>query len=250
MLFSCLVDADFIDTDNFYRRIEGRQTRHDTSRPGLAQLRERLDARLAGFRGDSKVNRLRADILSHVRGQAKRKPGLFSLTVPTGGGKTLASLAFALDHAIAHGLRRVIFVIPFTSIVEQNAQVFREAFRELGESAVLEHHSAFFDDPRKSAQSREKESLFADRPSRCRKLHNIAGSVVILDEAQTLPLKLLRPCVTLLDELALNYRTSIVLCTATQPALDNADGFRNVIKSEINKPKNLQYFGIGREELG
>ncbi|KXU34581.1 CRISPR-associated protein Cas3 [Ventosimonas gracilis] len=258
MLFSCLVDADFIDTDNFYRRIEGRPARDGTSRPSLAQLRERLDARLSDFRGDSEVNRLRAGILSHVRGQAAHEPGLFSLTVPTGGGKTLASLAFALDHAIAHGLRRVIFVIPFTSIVEQNAQVFREAFGELGESAVLEHHSAFVDDPEKfvddpekSAQSREKrqlamenwdapvivttavqffESLFADRPSRCRKLHNIAGSVVILDEAQTLPLKLLRPCVTLLDELTLNYRTSIVLCTATQPALNDADGFRNGLK--------------------
>lgn len=246
MLFSCLVDADFIDTDNFYRRTEGRSLRSVEKFPRLELLRERLNVRLASFREDSNVNRLRAHILTHVRSNAMHAPGMFSLTVPTGGGKTLASLAFALDHAIAHGLRRVIFVIPFTSIVEQNAQVFREAFGHLGEAAVLEHHSAFFDDPSKEPESQEKrrlamenwdapvvvttavqffESLFADRPSRCRKLHNIAGSVVILDEVQTLPLKLLRPCVTLLDELALNYRTSVVLCTATQPALKADEGF-------------------------
>lgn len=252
MLFSCLVDADFIDTDEFYRRIEGRLSRHlEAHTPGLQELRERLYVRLAAFRADSEINRLRADILAHVRKLSVYEPGLFSLTVPTGGGKTLASLAFALDHAIAHGLRRVIYVIPFTSVVEQNAQVFRNAFGDLGDAAVLEHHSAFFDDLNASPESRDKrklamenwdapvvvttavqffESLFADRPSRCRKLHNIAGSVVILDEAQTLPLKLLRPCVTLLDELSLNYRTSIVLCTATQPALTAEEGFLDGLK--------------------
>jgi CRISPR-associated endonuclease/helicase Cas3 len=251
MLFSCLVDADFIDTDEFYRRIESRPPRQREDSPSLLALRERLDIRLATFQADSEVNHLRADILTHVRKQSVHEPGLFSLTVPTGGGKTLASLAFALDHAIAHGLRRVIFVIPFTSIVEQNAQVFREAFGDLGDAAVLEHHSAFFDDPKSAPESKDKrklamenwdapivvttavqffESLFADRPSRCRKLHNIAGSVVILDEAQTLPLKLLRPCVTLLDELALNYRTSVVLCTATQPALNAEEGFLDGLK--------------------
>lgn len=246
MLFSCLVDADFIDTDEFYRRIEEKRPRKDEPRPDLFQLRKRLDEKLASLSADSDINRLRAHILSHVRGQAAQTPGLFSLTVPTGGGKTFASMAFALDHAIAHGLRRIIYVIPFTSIIEQNAQVFREAFGDLGDAAVLEHHSAFFDDPATAPESRDKrklamenwdapiivttavqffESLFADRPSRCRKLHNIAGSVVVLDEAQMLPLKLLRPCIALLDELALNYRTSIVLCTATQPALRLDEGF-------------------------
>ena len=247
MIFSCLVDADFVDTDNFYRHIEGKQPRLENTGPSLQALREHLDARLLRFRADSEVNRIRADILRHVRMQAAQPPGLFSLTVPTGGGKTLASLAFALDHAIAHGLRRIIYVIPFTSIVEQTAQVFREIFGELGEDAVLEHHSAFFDEPTTELQSIEKrrlamenwdapivvttavqffESLFADRPSRCRKLHNIVGSVVILDEAQTLPVEALRPCAALLDELAYNYRTSPVLCTATQPALSKEQGFK------------------------
>jgi len=259
MIFSCLVDADFIDTDNFYRRIEGKATREENTGPSLQALRDRLNTHLASLPKNGGVNPIRAHVLGHVRGKAAEKPGLFSLTVPTGGGKTLASMAFALDHAIAHGLRRVIYVIPFTSIVEQNAQVFRDAFGELGEKAVLEHHSAFDDEamrkrlgPNDGPQAQEKrwlamenwdapvvvttavqffESLFSDRPSRCRKLHNIAGSVVILDEAQTLPLDLLRPCVTLLDELALNYRASLVLCTATQPALRKDQGFKGGLEN-------------------
>jgi len=254
MVFSCLVDADFVDTDDFYRRLEARPLRKDASGqpPTLLQLRARLDAHLDGFPDEGGINPLRGRILRHVRGQSGEAPGLFSLTVPTGGGKTLASLAFALDHAIVHGMRRVIYVIPFTSIVEQNAQVFRNAFGDLGEAAVLEHHSAWFDDPKAAPQSIEKrrlamenwdapiiittavqffESLFSDRPSRCRKLHNIAGSVVILDEAQTLPLPLLQPCVALLDELARNYSTSLVLCTATQPALTEAQGFKGGLQN-------------------
>ena len=248
MLFSCLVDADFLDTETFYARHADAAWTSPRARalPTLQSLRERLHAHLAGFRADSEVNQLRARILAEVRGKAVLEPGLFSLTVPTGGGKTLASLGFALDHAIQHGLRRVIVVIPFTSIVEQTARVFREALGDLGDAAVLEHHSAFVAErPPRSDPDRyeatEKlrlamenwdapiivttavqffESLFAARPSHCRKLHAIAGSVVVLDEAQTMPLKLLRPGVAAIDELARNYRTSVVLCTATQPALE------------------------------
>ncbi|AUT44739.1 CRISPR-associated helicase/endonuclease Cas3 [Achromobacter sp. AONIH1] len=247
MLFSCLVDADFLDTERFYLRTEGRPDHRnaDDSPPDLAQLRAQLNLHLAGLPRNGGVNPIRAWILQHVCAQAELEPGLFSLTVPTGGGKTLASLAFALDHAIRHGLRRVIFVIPFTSIVEQNAAVFRKALGPLGEKAVLEHHSAFVqpeppsgDPERYQAQKKLQlamenwdapivvttavqffESLFAAKPSQCRKLHRIAGSVVVLDEAQTMPLKLLRPCVAAIDELARNYRASVVLCTATQPAL-------------------------------
>ncbi|CAB5714480.1 CRISPR-associated endonuclease Cas3-HD [Delftia tsuruhatensis] len=247
MLFSCLVDADFLDTERFYGKTESGADHRSGGEPApsLQALRSQLDAYLAGLPSGGSVNATRAGILQHVRGQADLAPGLFSLTVPTGGGKTLASLAFALDHAIRHGLRRVIFVIPFTSIVEQNAAVFRKALGPLGDAAVLEHHSAFVpsepprDDPEKY-QSQKKlqlamenwdapivvttavqffESLFAAKPSQCRKLHRIAGSVVVLDEAQTMPLKLLRPCVAAIDELARNYRSSLVLCTATQPAL-------------------------------
>ncbi|WP_425423956.1 CRISPR-associated helicase Cas3' [Simplicispira psychrophila] len=248
MIFSSLVDADFLDTERFYKAAEKSPNHRNAGAapPSLVLLREQLDVYLGGFKADSSVNRLRADVLRHVRSQAEHAPGLFALTVPTGGGKTLASLAFALDHAIRHGLRRVIFVIPFTSIVEQNAEVFRRALGPFGKEAVLEHHSAFIEsspprnDPEKY-QSAQKlrlamenwdapivvttavqffESLFAAKPSQCRKLHNIAASVVVLDEAQTMPLKLLRPCVATIDELARNYRTSVVLCTATQPALE------------------------------
>jgi CRISPR-associated endonuclease/helicase Cas3 len=256
MVFSCLVDADYLDTEAFYDRVEGRPMRR-AAPPALVYLKTKLDAYLADLvaqAADTLVNRERAAILAACREKAQEKPGLFTLTVPTGGGKTLASLAFALEHALAHGLERVIYVIPYTSIIEQNAAVFREA---LGAEAVLEHHSAFIEDPKTALEARDKlrlamedwdatvvvttavqffESLFAARPSRCRKLHNTAKSVVILDEAQMLPLPLLRPCVAALDELARNYRTSVVLCTATQPALIETDaeetsfkgGFRDV----------------------
>lgn len=269
MLFSCLVDADFIDTERFYNRVKKcPDHRQVTSQPSLRALHEQLDGYLGRFQADSDVNRLRAEILLHVRLQAELAPGLFSLTVPTGGGKTLASLAFALDHAIRHGLRRVIFVIPFTSIVEQNAAVFRKALGPLGNAAVLEHHSAFVqpepprDDPEKY-QSQKKlqlamenwdapivvttavqffESLFAAKPSQCRKLHRIAGSVVVLDEAQkTMPLNLLRPCVAAIDELARNYRSSVVLCTATQPALEAPafEGGLAQVRELAPEPKRL-----------
>ncbi|MHB9102107.1 MAG: CRISPR-associated helicase Cas3', partial [Sulfuricella sp.] len=208
----------------------------------------------------SKVNELRQKILLHCRAQAGLPPGLFSLSVPTGGGKTLTSMAFALDHAlrphredkVTPQMRRVIYVIPFTSIIEQNAKEFRKAFKELGDKAVLEHHSAFDESKFQQKDSLDKlklamenwdapiivttavqffESLFADRPAQCRKLHNISGSVIILDEVQILPLKLLRPIMAAIDELARNYSCSVVLCTATQPALLEEHGFYNGFKN-------------------
>lgn len=248
MVFSCLIDADRADTGEFYAKQKGGAL-PAYSGPGLGELKTRLDAHLAKFTGkEGEVNRIRAEVLSAARATASHPPGLFSLTVPTGGGKTLSSLAFALDHAIAHGLDRIIYVIPFTSIIEQNAEVFREA---LGPEAILEHHSAFDEESLlkkwgtgerddSEAQSGERlrlametwdgrivvttavqffESLFSNRTTQCRKLHNIAKSVVILDEAQMLPLRLLEPCLAVLDELARNYQTSVVLCTATQPAV-------------------------------
>ncbi|MET0180390.1 MAG: CRISPR-associated endonuclease Cas3'', partial [Novosphingobium sp.] len=261
MLFSCLVDADFLATENFYLRNKGENPQRNNLSPDelerrLRLLQARLDTHLLKFgEPTGALNRLRADILGHARMKAVAcTPGLFTMTVPTGGGKTLASLAFALDHAIAHGLRRVIYVIPYTSIIEQTAEVFREA---LGDADVLEHHGnvdwdaaprrnlAEADDEgpdgsRKLRRAAENwdvpvvvttavqffESLHAARTSRCRKLHNIAGSVVVLDEAQTMPVHLLRPCLRALDELARNYRVSVVQCTATQPAVRKQDGFK------------------------
>ena len=251
MLFSALVDADYLDTEDYFAGLEG-GTKPRGQHPALGGLRERLNAyldQLAAGAEASPVNDLRQEVLAHVRGKAAESPGLFTLTVPTGGGKTLASLAFALDHARRHGLARVIYVIPYMSIIEQTAAVFRKALRG-GDTDepdfVIEHHSTFDEDRIGKREARDKlrlamenwdapiivttavqffESLFSNRPSRCRKLHNVANSVVILDEAQTLPLQYLRPCVTALDELARNWRTSVVLCTATQPALAQSNGF-------------------------
>ncbi|MBJ7545126.1 CRISPR-associated endonuclease Cas3'' [Rhodomicrobium udaipurense] len=248
MLFSCLVDADFKNTEAYYNRIEGRTADRDW--PALSDvlpaLIERLDSELAQKTAvgiDTHVNHLRQQVLTHVRGKANEVPGLFTLTVPTGGGKTLTSLAFALDHARAHGMRRIIYAIPFTSVIDQTAGIFRDLF---GDDIVLEHHSAIDEEKVRNLSSRDKlrlamedwaapvvvtttvqlfESLFSARPSRCRKLHNIAGSVIVLDEAQTLPRHLLLPILRVIEELAANYGCTIVLCTATQPALGARKGF-------------------------
>ncbi len=247
MLFSCLVYADHLATEAFYSRAEGTEVeRAFTAKPAdlaleLASFMAAEAARReAEGEASSDINLLRARVLDHVAAQAKRPRGVFTLTVPTGGGKTLTSIRFALDHAREHKLDRVIVVIPFTSVIEQTAGVYRRALARY-EDQILEHHSAFEDEGEKKRQGRSKlelatetwdaplvvttavqffESLFASKASRCRKLHNLARSVVVLDEAQTMPLHLLRPCVAALKELSRNYGSSIVLCTATQPALE------------------------------
>lgn len=241
MLFSCLVDADYRDTEAFYDQLEGRSRTRDWSALSelLADFRARFDAYMAKFSATTEVNRLRAEILSHVRAKAALLPGLFTLSVPTGGGKTLASLGFALDHAARHGHRRIIYAIPYTSIIDQTVKEFSEL---LGQDNVLEHHSAI-ETEKLQERSRDKlhqamedwaapvivttnvqlfESLFAVRPSRARKLHNVAGSVIVLDEAQCLPRELLLPTLAMIDVLATHYGCTVVLCTATQPAFDSA----------------------------
>jgi len=242
MLFSALVDADFIETERFYTPGAPRGARAD-----IAGLRAALAARLVEFGPpQTPVNRLRGEVLEAAGKAALQAPGLFTLTVPTGGGKTLTSLRFALDHAHWHGLRRVIYVVPFTAIIEQTADVFRGALRN--KDAVMEHHSSFdlqqrFPDETEAeriklaAQNWDRpivvttavqffESLFTNRTQKCRKLHNIARSVIVLDEAQTLPVNYLRPCLAALRELARGYGCSVVSCTATQPAIRDCDGLR------------------------
>lgn len=234
MLFSCVVDADFLDTEVFF---ESEKALQRSGYPALSELLAPFTAYMADKQAEvrnTSVNRIRASILARCIEKAKDLPGIFSLTVPTGGGKTLSSMAFALHHASVHGQRRVIYVIPFTSIIEQTANQFREIFGD----AVVEHHSNLdvSDTERETPRSRLAcenwdapiivttsvqffESLFASRTSRCRKLHNIAGSVVVLDEAQLLPPEFLRPILKTLDELRKHYGVTILLCTATQPAL-------------------------------
>lgn len=144
MIFSCLTDADFLDTEAFCDPLKA-QVRNGIQAFDPAALLNVLDARLAVLgraASPSRVNTLRQTVLADCRARADNAPGFFSLTVPTGGGKTLASMTFALNHAMMHGLRRIIYAIPFTSIIEQNAQVFSEIF---GRKNVLEHHCNYRD---------------------------------------------------------------------------------------------------------
>ena len=238
MLFSCLVDADFLDTEEF---MAGHPIPRGTGEdiPALCQrLRDYTAPWLREPKGE--LNRRRTNILRRcIEAGREGEPGLYSLTVPTGGGKTVSSLAFALEHALAHGKRRVVYVIPYTSIIEQTADTFRKI---LGEENVLEHHStAHLDQSSDSDESQERlrlaaenwdapvivttnvqffESLFSNRPSRCRKNHRLAESVIIFDEAQMLPLPFLRPCLRAIRCLVEGYGATAVLCTATQPSLE------------------------------
>ena len=238
MLFSCLVDADYTDTGEF---MEG-QTFGIGETASIEELWARLQSYISGwFPPKGELNAKRCAILEQcIRQGQERKPGLYTLTVPTGGGKTVASLAFALAQAKARGMKRVVYVIPYTSIIEQTADTFRTI---LGPENMLEHHSGVqFDLPEDGVSTPETErltraaetwdmpvvvttavqffeSLFSNMPSQCRKLHNLAQSVIIFDEAQMLPVPYLRPCVWAIAQLVKDYGASAVLCTATQPAL-------------------------------
>lgn len=265
MLFSCLVDADYLDTERFcarerhalrpawpaletleegfFRYLEGRGFLREAAVEEAA-LHAGAETACGTAARREAIRLARSFLLRRCMAAAEERPGLFSLTMPTGGGKTLSSMAFALRHARRHGLRRVILVVPYTSIIEQNADALRQA---LGKDAVLEHHSNYIHPEADAAEdggdaelacklSTENwdatvivttsvqffESLFDNRPSRCRKLHNMAGSVIILDEVQMLPVPLVAPCLAALKLLAGRYGSSVVLCTATQPALMRA----------------------------
>lgn len=237
MLFSCLVDADYLDTE---AALQGEQPRGRFA--SLGELLDRLKAHTAPWleAPRDELCRWRNEILMECLKGGEKPKGLYTLTVPTGGGKTVASLAFALSHARRHGLKRVIYVIPYTSIIEQTADTFSKL---LGAENVLEHHSQAElggekDDAEDFASQRRRlacenwdapvivttavqffESLYAAKTSRCRKLHNLAQSVMIFDEAQTLPSTLLKSCVSAIAELVRHYGATAVLCTATQPAL-------------------------------
>lgn len=246
MLYSCLVDADYLDTEAFMNpAVAGLRGRY----PSLAHLQSIFEKRMEDLLDKSRkelteLNRMRGVIYRDCLSAAEHEPGLFSLTVPTGGGKTLSSLAFALRHALRYHKRRIIYVIPYTSIIEQNARVFGEF---LGAEGIIEHHSNYepsqrFDDSEERWRLATEnwdapvivttnvqffESLFHHRSSRNRKLHNLIDSVIILDEAQMLPVKLLKPCLEALRSLCSHYGASVVLCTATQPALTKTAGLKS-----------------------
>ena len=199
--------------------------------------------------------------MAQCKEKAKLPQQIFSLTVPTGGGKTFSSMAFALEHAVTHNIQRIIYAIPFTSIIEQNAKVFQEA---LGQEYVLEHHCNYKepDSSEERIYNRSRglasenwdvpivvttnvqffESLFSNKTSRCRKLHNIARSVIVLDEAQAIPTEYLEPCIAVLRELVENYGCTVLLCTATQPAFDDSNSLRMAfpeVREIVDAPENV-----------
>ncbi len=238
MIYSCLVDADYIDTELYLSETLKPRGNNST----IFELYDIFNRFISNFESDkTNINRKRKEILEQCLKKSTCEPGLFSLTVPTGGGKTLSSLAFALHHAKIHNLERIIYVIPYTSIIEQNAKVFKDI---LGENNVLEHHSNYsFDnnDSENIQNINQKlklasenwdipivittnvqffESLFSNKSSKTRKIHNIAKSVLIFDEAQMLPIEYLKPSLLAVSELVKNYGSTAILCTATQPSIN------------------------------
>lgn len=261
LLFSCVVDADRLDTA-FWRSKPPLDRMLEAERL-LSLVQAERDLKGAANPG-SPLGRLRNDVFDACVAKGDLPQGFFSLTVPTGGGKTLSSMAFALSHAKRHGLRRIIVVIPYLSIIEQNAAEYRRIF---GDDVVLENHSAV--EPLVDTNEEEKsrldlvsenwdspvivttsvqflESLFAAYPSRCRKLHRVPRSVVIFDEVQTMPAHMLQPTFSMFRELARNYGVSFVFSSATQPAFRRSsslpDGFTSDELREIapDPPKLFQ----------
>ncbi|PSR15772.1 CRISPR-associated helicase/endonuclease Cas3 [filamentous cyanobacterium CCP3] len=241
MLFSCLVDADYLDTEDHFSPDIAASRGARTTVTQLWRTLQAAQQTLTSKVDATPVNLVRAEVYQACQDAVALEPGVFRLAVPTGGGKTRSGLAFALAHAVHHDLDRVIVAVPYTSIIEQTVEVYRGIF---GQEAVLEHHSAIRPEQGNEEDARARqaqarlatqnwdaplivtttvqlfESLLANRTSRCRKLHNIVSSVVILDEVQTLPAGLLEPILSVLKGLCRQYRVSLVLCTATQPALE------------------------------
>ncbi|MCW6037072.1 CRISPR-associated helicase Cas3' [Spirulina subsalsa FACHB-351] len=253
LLFSCLIDGDHLDTEQHFNPEQTAQRDIPLTLPQLQAQLAHEQAALMEKVPDTPVNQVRREVYDYCCAQALQKPGVFRLCVPTGGGKTRSGLAFALNHACEYGQRRVIFAVPYTSIIEQTVQVYRDIFAPLGEMAVLEHHSAISpegfkedwrDEDARSGYAQARlvaqnwdaplivtttvqlfNSLFAHRPMPCRKLHNLVNSVIVLDEVQTLPIPLLDPILDVLGQLVKYYGVTLVLCTATQPAFEGTNPY-------------------------
>jgi CRISPR-associated endonuclease/helicase Cas3 len=255
MVFSALVDADFLDTEDHMKPEIGAQRGNEQTIEGLWKNLQGAQTAISGIKRDT-LNSARHEIYQACVQSADSSQGFYRLTVPTGGGKTRSGMAFALKHALKHGLDRVIVAIPYTSIIDQNALEYRKIF---GDEAVLEHHSTVDwlgeEDGEEDCEAHTRkrlasenwdapiivtttvqlfESLFSNRASACRKLHNVARSVLILDEVQTLPEGLLAPILDALKTLVARYHVTVVLSSATQPAFENSAYLRG-IESEIRE---------------
>jgi CRISPR-associated endonuclease/helicase Cas3 len=272
LVFSALIDADYLDTERHFEPSQAavRQKGRVLDRT----LWERFVADQASRFGppDDPVSQARDEIYRDCLDAAVRPPGLFRLTVPTGGGKTRSAMAFALRHALRHGQQRVIVAVPFLTITEQTAQVYRDIFEdsEADHPVVLEHHSGVQADARTdegfaprqvwqrlSAENWDApiivtttvqlfESLFGNRTSTSRKVHRLARSVIILDEAQALPRNLLEPILDVLRELCKHYGTTVVLSTATQPAFEVITPFRSLPATEIVREPERHFAALRR----
>lgn len=273
MLFSCLVDADFLDTEKFINKEMSAKRGINVSMESLNnQFFKGLEDMRSG-KELTKINKIRNEVLDDCIRAANCDPGMFTLTVPTGGGKTLSSAAFALKHAKKHGLERIIYVIPFTSIIEQNVSVFRDY---IGDEVILEHHSnvdysdEFDDENRQKSLQEERwrlasenweipfvvttsvqffESMYHQKTSKCRKLHNLAKSVIIVDEAQSIPVDYFKLCLEGLKELSRSYGSTVVLCTATQPYIEQFFSEEKPPREIISRPVNL-YRECKRVDVG
>lgn len=266
MIYSALVDADFQETQTF---MQGKKLRGGYE--SIDRLCEKFNLFLKKYDSPKReIDKKRTETLRECVEKASEKPGFFTLTVPTGGGKTISSMAFALNHATQHRMKRIIYVIPYTTIIEQNAAIFKDV---LGDENVLEHHSNFdweqkrlqetniSDNQTNSAYAKLKlaaenwdipvvvttnvqffESLFANRSSRCRKLHNIAKSVIIFDEAQMLPRDYMYPAMNSIWELVTNYGVSAIFCTATQPNLKKFLPMETQLIELVSDPQELFNF--------
>ena len=272
-LLGALVDADRLDTEahGSPSRAELRNL-HAAEQGEMALLLSRLqteqDEKAAkDAKSPQAINALRREMYASALGNAAHAPGFFRLTMPTGGGKTLTSLAFALKHADTHGLRRVIYAVPFASIIDQTAKVFRDVLEHKNEFKVLEHHSNLEvkeplegEEPQTTAPELAsenwdapvivtttvrlfQETLFGTRTAQLRRLHGVSGSVIVLDEAQSLPSHLLQPTLDALSFLVEYAGCSVVLCTATQPALDEQLGFPALRNVHDLVPDAARYFG-------
>lgn len=268
MLFSSLVDADFLDTEVYMQPCYAHARNNF---PSIGSLSKRFDSYMENMKKNASntlVNELRNQVYNDCLWAANCSRGIFSLTVPTGGGKTLSSMAFALKHACCHNMKRIIYVIPYTSIIEQTAEVFKKVF---GSENVIEHHSNFYDESENSDEElilkyrlaaenwdapiivttsvQFFESLFSAKPSRCRKLHNISNSVIIIDEAQLIPSDYLEPIKGYLVSLVRDFGVTAVICTATQPAWFSEEDKKNVEVTEIIKNVDYLYENLKRANV-